>query len=173
MSTPTPTIHSHPDFPNLQVTPPTKKRRRWPWVLVGVGGTFVVLMGGCAALIGGAASQINNDAAEVAEGGVSNGIGSKDATADVGTPTMTPADSLGFSTVQIPVTNNSSGRSNYWIDVVIESADGATQFESTMAIVNDLDPGQSATAETMPINAESIPADAVVRLTTVQRTASH
>ena len=56
---------------------------------------------------------------------MSNGIGSKDATTDVGSPTMTPADSIGSSTVQIPVTNNSSGRSDYWIEVVVESAESA------------------------------------------------
>src|SRR4051794_9439710 len=106
MSTTTQPTYQHPDFPNLQFSPPPKKRRRWPWVLVGVLGTFVVLFGGCAALLGGAASQMSKDKTEVNDGGVSKGIGSQDATADVGTPTMTPPDSIGYATVQIPVTNN-------------------------------------------------------------------
>ena len=124
MTTPTLPTYSRADFPNLTPMAPPKKRRRWPWVLVGIFGTFAVLIGGCAALIGGAAKQIADDAAdeaaEVADGGVSNGAGSRDATADVGTPTMTPEDSLGLSFIQTrPVTNHSSGRSDYMIEVVV------------------------------------------------------
>ena len=170
MATSTPTF-SAPPVPQISVTPP-KKRRRWPWILLGVGATFAVLMGGCMALVGAAASQIGDEAAEVAEGGISNGVGSHDATADIGTPTMAAPDAIGVSHVEIPVTNNSSGRSDYWIELVIESADGATQLETTSAFVEDLEAGQSTTAEAMVIDAGSLPADAVVRVTTVQRTAS-
>ena len=95
MSTPIQTPPFSPDgFTNVTATPP-KKRRRWPWVLLGVGGTFAVLMGGCAALLGTAASQIDDAAAEVAEGGISNGVGTQDATADIGTPTMEAPDTIG------------------------------------------------------------------------------
>jgi hypothetical protein len=174
MTGPNPTS-SRADFPQFQVTPPTK-RRRWPWILVGVVGTFVVLGGGCAALIGGAAKQVADSAAKqaevAAEGGVSNGIGSQDAAADVGTPTMAAPDAIGIVYVQLPVTNHSSGRSDYFIDVAIESADGATQLGTTSAFVQGLEAGQSTTAEAMVADAGSLPADAVIRITAVQRTAS-
>ena len=71
------------------------------------------------------------------------------------------------------MTNNSSGRSDYLIDLVIESADGATQLDTTTAFVQGLEPGQSATAEAMVTDVESLPADAVIRVTSVQRTASY
>ena len=171
MNMPAPTPH----FPQVQVTPP-KKRRRWPWVLLGIGGTFAVLIGGCTALFAGAASQIDDAVEEaneeVAEGGISNGIGSQDATADVGTPTMEAPDAIGVSYIKIPVTNNSSGRSDYHIELVIESADGATQLDTAFAFVTELEAGQSATAEAMVTDADSFPADAVIRVTTVERTAS-
>src|SRR4051794_30352369 len=170
LPTPTPTFPQ----PQLQVVAAPKKRRRWPWILVGIVGTFVVLGGGCAALVGGAvkhaADSAAKDAKVVAEGGVSNGIGTQDATADVGTPTMGAPDAIGVAYVQIPVTNNSSGRSDYFIDVVIESADGATQLDTSSAFVQALEAGQSTTAEAMVGNAKSLPTDAVVRITTVQRT---
>jgi hypothetical protein len=174
MTGPNPTS-SPANFPQFQVTPP-KKRRRWPWILVGVLGTFVVLGGGCAALIGGAAKQVADSAAKqaevAAEGGVSNGIGSQDATADVGTPTMAAPDAIGVVYVQIPVTNHSSGRSDYFIDVAIESADGATQLGTAFASVQGLEAGQTTTTQAMVTDADSFPADAIVRITTVQRTAS-
>jgi hypothetical protein len=161
-----------PSFPTVQAKPP-KRRRRWPWVLVGIAATFIVLIGGCAALVGGAVKQASDNAAHVAAGGVSSGLGAKDATADVGTPTMTAPDAIGFSYVEMPVTNHSSGRSDYFIEMAIDSADGQTQLDTTTALVSNLEAGQSTTAKSLPVDAKSIPTDAVVRVTTVQRTASN
>ena len=102
-------------------------------------------MGGCVALFAGAASQIDDAVEEaneeVAEGGISNGVGSQDATADIGTPTMAAPDAIGVSYIKIPVTNNSSGRSDYRIELVIESADGATQLDTATAFVTSSKPG--------------------------------
>jgi hypothetical protein len=103
---------------------------------------------------------------------VSTGFGSRDATADIGTPTMTAPDAIDVAYIQIPVTNHSSGRSNYFIDVTLESADKATQLDTTSAFVSDLEAGQSTTAKAMVTRASSLPADAVIRVTKVQRTAS-
>ena len=114
-----------------------------------------------------AAGQIDDAAEEVAEGGISNGVGSQDATADIGTPTMAAPDAIGVSYITIPVTNNSSGRSDYHIELVIESADGATQLDTAFAFVTDLEAGQSTTAEAMVTDAYSFPADAVIRVITV------
>jgi hypothetical protein len=160
-----------PEMPPVAAAAPVKQRRRWPWVLAGVGGAFAVLIGGCAALLGGAAQQATDNANRVADGGISSGIGASDATADVGTPTMT-TDEVGLAWAEIPVTNNSSGRSDYWISAVVESADGATQLDTTSTFVSGLEAGQSTTARALLTNARSFPADAVVRITTVQRTAS-
>jgi hypothetical protein len=170
-NTPPPTL-APPSVPSSPPPVPTKNRRRWPWIVLGVGIAFMVMFGGCAALLGGAVKSANDAAKKAAEGGVSAGIGSQDATADIGTPTMTAPDAIGVSYIQIPVTNNSSGRSNYFIDLTIESADGATQLDTSVAVVNDLEAGQSTTAKAMVTNADALPADAVIRVTTVQRTAS-
>ena len=69
--------------------------------------------------------------------------GSHPPQADV-TLTGCSADSLGYLQALVKVTNNSSGRSNYLIDVAFESKDGATQLDTTSAMVNNLNSGQSS-----------------------------
>jgi hypothetical protein len=104
-----------------------------------------------------------------ANGGISTGAGPQDASADVGTPAVDPPE-FGLSHVRIPVTNNSSKRSDYWIEMSVTSADGATQYDTTIATLSNVEPGQSATAET--VITKDFPADALVKITEVQRTAS-
>ena len=104
---------------------------------------------------------------------ISSGLGSQDATADVGTPILDAPDAIGVSYLHIPVTNNSSGRSDYFVEVAIESADGATQYQTTIATLSGVEAGQDASAEGMVAwGSDPAPADATVRVTTVQRTAS-
>lgn len=54
-----------------------------------------------------------------------------------------------FSTMlaRVTVTNNSSDRSNYVIEVSFESADGSQQYATGTAVLNGLNPGQTTTAE--------------------------
>lgn len=54
-------------------------------------------------------------------------------------------DDAGFMVADIPVTNNSSERSNYSIEVTFEGADGS-QLDTGLAPVESLEPGQSTTA---------------------------
>jgi hypothetical protein len=42
----------------------------------------------------------------------------------------------------VRITNHSSKRSNYVVDIVFESSDGARQLTTRSVIVNDLEPGQ-------------------------------
>ena len=56
---------------------------------------------------------------------------------------------------------------------VIESADAVTQLDTTSVIMSDLAAGQSTTAKSTPVTTESIPTDAVVRITKIKRTASN
>jgi hypothetical protein len=136
--------------------------------IVPIAALGLLTLGACSSDLEGTAKLDGKPSSD----GVSNGVGTKDATADVGAPTAAAPDAIGFVTIKIPVTNHSSGRSDYWIDLVIESADGKRQFETTSATVNGLEAGQSTTVEAFPFNAENIPANAVVRITKVQRTAS-
>ena len=62
---------------------------------------------------------------------------------DVGEPDCRVGES-GFMEAELTVTNNSSERSNYIIDVTFESPDG-TQLETAVLFVNDLEPDQSTT----------------------------
>lgn len=70
------------------------------------------------------------------------------------------------------VTNNSSGRSNYIIEVSFESEDGSTQYGTGTAFLNNLEPGQSKTEEAVAF--EEIPDGASFncRLVEVDRFAS-
>ena len=155
---------------NLAPTPtPPKRKRIWLRVLVVVVVLFGLMVGGCTALLGSAAKSVSDDADKVAAGGVSTGVGSKDASADVGTPTLLAPDAIGVSYVEVPITNNSSGRSNYWVDLTIETADGATQLDTTSIIVNGLEAGQSTTGKGLVMSEDLT--NAKVRITKVQRTA--
>jgi hypothetical protein len=100
---------------------------------------------------------------------ISQGLGARDASADVGTPIMAPPDSIGFQEITAPVTNHSSQRSNYWITAAIESADGSIQYDTVTMSVRGLEPGQTGTAKGM---GSAAPAGARVRITQVERLAS-
>lgn len=62
---------------------------------------------------------------------------------DVGDPECR-VDDLGFMEAELTVTNNSSERSSYFIDVTFEAPDGS-QIETGAMVVNDLEPNQSKT----------------------------
>ncbi|MGO3325201.1 hypothetical protein [Gordonia sp. (in: high G+C Gram-positive bacteria)] len=51
-----------PGYPGYQ---PPKKRKVWPWVLVGVIVLFIAMIGGCFAIVGGAAESIDNESKRV------------------------------------------------------------------------------------------------------------
>lgn len=103
---------------------------------------------------------------------VSQGYGSKDASADV--VVSGPADNSNQFMTEVPitVTNNSEKRSNYAIDVVAESADGSVQYETGFAYVENLEPGQSA-LETVVFFKPIADPGANYRVVTVSRTAAY
>ena len=103
-------------------------------------------------------------------GGVSQGLGSQDASADVGPVTLSAPDAIGAVYATATVTNNSSKRSDYVIDIAVTSADGATQIGTTIILVTNLEPGQRT--EGKGLLTETVPAGAVAKVTGVQRNAS-
>ena len=186
-----------PPPPPYFVAPPEPPKQSWlrrHWKLVSVAVAVVVI--GAAAAGGGSKDETSTadpttteappateapapteapttEAPPVTEAPDRGIDGDENEIADVGAPVMDAPDLIGVSYIHIPVTNNSSKASNYWIDVAVESADGATQYETTTALLNDVQPGQSATAEGMIAwGSTGAPADATVRITKVDRTAS-
>lgn len=56
-------------------------------------------------------------------------------------------DDRGDMHAELRITNHSSKRSNYFIDMVFETTDGGEQLDTSSMFVSDLEPGQSTTAE--------------------------
>jgi len=63
---------------------------------------------------------------------------------DIGELDCRTNDTTGFMEAEVPVTNHSSERSNYFIEIVFEAPDGS-QIDTALATVSNLEPGQSTT----------------------------
>lgn len=97
--------------------------------------------------------------------------GAKDETDDVKLNSCSADENFGnFGNANITVTNNSSKRSSYIIEITFESPDGATQYGTGAAIINNLDPGQSKDEDVSSL--DEFPADGVCKVTNVDRMAS-
>lgn len=55
----------------------------------------------------------------------------------------------GWMLARVEVTNNSSGRSTYFMDVAFESPGGGEQLATSPVVINDLEPDQTTTADAM------------------------
>ena len=75
--------------------------------------------------------------------------------------------SAGHMASTVRVTNHSSKRSNYVVDVVFESADGSRQLASSTVFVNGLEPGQTTRQQAGTLTAAPMSFDC--RLSQVQR----
>ncbi len=108
------------------------------WVLVAIGVVLVLALGSCVAavaLVGRAAEDVDRSiAAEQA-----------DEAGDVSEPRC-GTDGAGFLRAEVDVTNSSSERSNYTIELAFESADG-DQIDTGVAFVSALQPGQSTVVD--------------------------
>lgn len=102
---------------------------------------------------------------------VDKGAGSKDASADVTIGALDTSNQFAAS-VPVTITNHSSKRSSYFIELALESADGKTQLDTTPIIVNDLNPGQTSPQTGTFFATAKPPAGAKVVLKSVQRLAT-
>jgi uncharacterized membrane protein YdfJ with MMPL/SSD domain len=123
-----------------------KKRKKWPWIVVGVVVTLIVV----AAV---ASPTKKKDSTKTASGSpavastapkIEHKLGSADASNDVTLGTITNETEIGFSHVDVSVTNHSSKRSNYLIELTLESADEKTQIDTATVVVDNLEPGQTS-----------------------------
>ena len=100
---------------------------------------------------------------------ISRGLGSQDATGDIVDLECGDPDSYGWAKVEVKVKNNSSETSNYYIEVVAESADGDEMFDWTILSMRYVNPDQMATGDSIFADVEG---GYVCRLREVQRLAA-
>lgn len=101
---------------------------------------FAILGVGCAALLAFSADEVVDEQAKREE----------EILKDAELVDCVVGDA-GFMVGNVKVTNNSSERSNYSVDVSFTSPDGSEQLDSASAIVNSLEPGQTANAEALTL----------------------
>ena len=160
-ATPPPPPQPVPPVPPV----PPKKSHRLRNTLLGIVGLIVAI-----AVIASAAGGSKHHGSSSSNSGVSQGVASQDATGDVKLGLVQAPDAIGIRYEKITVVNHSSKRSDYMISVAVQSADGKTQYDTGTALINNVDPSQTASDKVMFTN--HIPAGAKVVLKTVQRTAS-
>lgn len=119
-----------------------------------------------------AASSANKSSASKSTG-ISQGLGTKDASADVKVGKLAYAEDSGTQ-LTLTVTNHSSKRSDYIIDVALETASGSQQLDDSPALAENLDPGQSTKVKVDFLNYidKAPPSAAVVKLKSIQRNPS-
>jgi hypothetical protein len=125
------------------------------WVLVAIGVVVLLGMGACVALVvavGEAAEDVSQSAADEAD--------------DV-SETRCRSDAGAFLAAEVEVTNDSSERSNYSIEVVFESAEG-DQIDTAFAFVSALEPGQSTSVDVQSLTEATVPG-VTCRVTDVER----
>lgn len=139
---------------------PPKKKRRWPFVLLGVGLVMAVGLVGCVALLGKAAKDIDSTTSG----------GTFEHPEDVAVTSCQRDATIGFPAAKVTVTNQSTETSTYAITVSFQSADGTVQHGEGAAFVARLEPGQRT--EQTAQGAAQIPADAqvVCKVTSAKRT---
>ncbi|WP_375479537.1 FxLYD domain-containing protein [uncultured Jatrophihabitans sp.] len=110
------------------------------------------------------ASSSGSEATGVAPAPAGNG-----AAGDVAVGKQVTSGELGLASVKVTVTNHSSQRSDYVVELALVSANGM-QLGTKEAFVNDVGPGQSTTRpEIFQQSYNAVPAGARVSLRTVQR----
>lgn len=160
--------------PAPQYHPPKKKRHTVRNVLLSVAGVFVVLIAVSAALNGGNKSAGGSHGRPPAGGDpssttrVDKGAGAKDASGDVKINACEADPGSGIVTGTAAIHNNSSGRSDYYIQVVFTDAAG-TNIGSGYAVAQSIEGGQRAVADLFGTVTGTL---AKCTVTTVQRTAS-
>jgi hypothetical protein len=129
------------------------------WVLVAIGVVVLLGMGACVALVvavGEAAEDVDRSvAAERAD--EDDDVAATQCRTDAGEPLA----------AEVEVTNDSSERSNYTIDVAFESA-GGDQIKTGFGSVSALEPGQSRVVDIQTLTASPGPL-VTCRVTDVER----
>lgn len=154
------TDHTAPIPPQQQ--PPQSKRGMsgGAKALVVVGIVLAVGLVGCGALVAlvGSAADEADEAIEEEQAREAEDVEISECT----------SDAAGM-VAKLTVTNNSSKRSTYSVDVTFESPDGTTQFATGLTFVDAVEPGQTATSDAHSL--VQAPGEFTCRVVTVDRMA--
>jgi hypothetical protein len=113
-------------------------------------------------------SNANPQTTTETDSGISQGLGSQDATGDVELGRIRPPDAIGIREATVYISNHSEGTSDYYIEFAVLDAAG-TNIGMTNATADNVRPGQKARTEIMVTEDGA----AKVEITEVQRTASN
>lgn len=158
--------------PQTPPQPPKRSLGTWTIVAIVVGCIVVALV--VFGVLGSMGSSSNTSAGGSAtpsqsqSNGVSKGFGSQDASGDISIGST--KTEFGTTTVQIKAKNQSEKRSDYFVSVAVESADGKTQYDTSTAVISNVDPGQTATGDAMFM--KDFPKGAKVVVKEVSRTSA-
>jgi hypothetical protein len=120
----------------------------------------------------GGSSDKSNNSSHKESSGVSQGLGAHDASGDVTLAAKPTKDDAGMVHMAVSFHNTSSKRSDYYVDLALQSADGKTQYDTTIATAENVEAGQNAHDDAVFLEGDNAPAGAVVVVKSVQRTAS-
>lgn len=159
-----------PDFQPRGATKPPKRHLLLKTIGISAFGVVCLVIGIAIGAAGKSSSTPSTTSGTTAPG-VSNGIGSQNATADITLGAVT-VDAIGETHVQVNYLNHSSKRSDYDVSLSLESANGATQYGTAESFEQNVDPGQHAVDDAVFLTDNPPPAGAKVVIKSVQRTAS-
>jgi len=145
-------------------SPPPKKRRNTGLILLVVIGSLLAVL--AIAMLNGDPTSTAVEESTSHGQGISQGLGTKDAAADVKLLSFRHHD-YGEYRGTIEIVNHSDGTSNYYIELVILDQDG-TNIDWTNAVAEHVRPGQRAVVRFSTF--EKLAAKAQV--TQIQRTSS-
>ncbi len=91
--------------------------------------------------------------------------------ADVALNSCTQDPTTGWYDAALTVTNHSSKSSTYTIEISLLSADGKTKYDTMLADVEALAPGQASPQKAQSLTSD-VPAGAVCKVTSIERFAS-
>lgn len=154
--------------------PPPKKKHTGRNIVLGIVGAIVliVIISAIASSSGSKKSTTSSaPSTKSSTGSSKQQTGPLDHSADVQITSCTTDPTISAPTAKLTVTNSSSKPSDYYITVAFESKDGATQYDTGNAFVQNLGPGQSSTQDA-PSLKQDIPAGFTCKLVSADRTSA-
>jgi hypothetical protein len=136
--------------------PPAKKSHKTLWIILGVvGGLLALCCLGGIFVIGGVGKAVKDDQDAAAK--------------DVTISKCASENEIIGPQATVQVTNSSKRRASYSVEVTFESTDGATQYGSSVAFVNNLEPGQTGSADAASFSGDKGISQFKCRVTKVTR----